>query len=357
VPQFYDGVDCPCPPGSARRFPVSAGFETSGIEFSLKKSGTIGGTVRRATGEPLTGVEIVVRNLQGEIVQQVQSVGGAYAARGLTPGQYFIETLSYGLALVDQIHPGRNCVPAPCTTAMGQPVTIATFGSTVDGIDFSLQQYKTISGTIRNSTGHPAALVSVDFVRADESDLGTTTDANGVYHSPPLPPGAYFVRVNPTGLYDGAFGRHLDPFRNHRPRGPEPRRSQQRLISGHVHLPRTVVLRHRVRARLAPHSLSERQAHLRHLHPLCASRLDAGGGGREDRHRHHAHAEGVISGAVTDAATGKPIEDAQVFFTRDGQFAGNTFTEADGRYRWPYGEGSYNVHAEPYSGEKFTAQV
>ncbi|HEV7923227.1 MAG TPA: carboxypeptidase regulatory-like domain-containing protein [Thermoanaerobaculia bacterium] len=198
VSQFYEGVT------------VTSGFETAGIDFSLIKGATIGGTVRRAsTAEPVPGVLIWIRDGSGNLVDQVASSypSGEYKSHSLVSGSYTVETHSEGYTFngdptIDQVYPGYNCPVSGCSWSAGTPVTVTT-GVDTTGIDFSLHGYGTIAGTIRDaSTGGTEKGTAVSFIRVGSSSaaVSVATDANGRYVSPLLVPGSYYVEASGFGF-------------------------------------------------------------------------------------------------------------------------------------------------------------
>jgi len=184
---------------------VTAGHETAGIDFALARGNTISGTVTRASnGEPLR-TDILIRNASGQQITRTTSSSGTgeFRTRPLAPGTYYAETRSAGFTstpAVDQMFDGHDCSPSPCHWSGGTGI-VMTAGTDVTGIDFSLREYGTIAGTIRDaSTGLVLAGAFVTFTRTGGSSAGAHTDANGNYLSPLLNPGHYTVQLSAAGF-------------------------------------------------------------------------------------------------------------------------------------------------------------
>jgi ELWxxDGT repeat protein len=194
--QYYEGLTCPaCPSASRTPVPVTAGMETSGVDFSLVRGGTISGSVKRASdGQPIWTSYAVIRDSTGKIVAQVLVYpDGSYQTDALPAGTYYAETLnSNGQPAVNQVYHNHDC-PSTCDWHTGDGITVVQ-GTATTGIDFSLHAYGTIAGTIRDADG-PVADRFVSIMRQGGTSFtaGATTDANGRYVSPPVAPGTYYV--------------------------------------------------------------------------------------------------------------------------------------------------------------------
>jgi len=166
----------------------------------------ISGTVKRAsTGQAVVDVRVVIAGTTGPSPYVAwTSSSGAYQAT-VPPGEYRVYTYDADFEeLLNQVYAGRHCVQAAmCTwdeTQQGQIVKVVA-GNNVSGIDFSLLDQPTISGTVRLSDGSPLpGRITVEI--KDSENHFTQTDANGAY-SEKLPPGSYSVRVNPGQGYNG----------------------------------------------------------------------------------------------------------------------------------------------------------
>ena len=204
--QFFDGINCPCPNGAATGTPVNvvAGFETTGIDFSLIRGGTISGNVVSAsTGETVNGTTIIIRNEQGTAVDQVQSFLG-FRSRALPTGTYYAETRGAYIsdhgnlrAVPDQVYNGHNCPAAGCSGIAGDAIQV-TNGTDTAGINFSLHEYATISGTVSDPAGFPIGYgLFVELFRPGFSYAiaNASTDSASKYRFSGITPGTYYLKV------------------------------------------------------------------------------------------------------------------------------------------------------------------
>lgn len=190
---------------------VTGGYETAGIDFALQPGGTIGGTVtRRLSGLPIAA-DIYIFDSFGTLLDQVSSssVTGQFRSASLSIGTYYVEArpsrLDPAAGIVPQRFRGVDCPVTGCQVTVGEPVSVTT-GSQINGIDFVLDEYGTISGTVLDSTGAAVEGIDVGFTRTTSSasyySPGATakTDANGHYQSPLLNPGNYYVATLGQGF-------------------------------------------------------------------------------------------------------------------------------------------------------------
>jgi ELWxxDGT repeat protein len=214
VSQLYGGVQCPCPTTSTgTRITVSSGFETTGVDFALNPGGAISGTVTRLSDGAGVGAEVYILNQDFYTVERVYSsgTGGAYrSSSSLATGTYYVEVRPLGLSgpvnVVPQRFRGVDCGFYGCEGPGGEPVSVVA-GSETSAINFPLNVYGSISGTVRDaSNGTTLSGAQVEFIRANpDSGLyypGATiiTDADGRYQSALLNPGSYHVLVMVNGF-------------------------------------------------------------------------------------------------------------------------------------------------------------
>ncbi len=177
---------------------VSAG-QTTTVDGNLFAGGVIEGEVTSAaTNASLSGVEVeAVSATTGDSTSTYTNSSGAYFLQGLTSGTYDVLFLPQGGNYLYQYYPGA----ADSLTA--QPVSV-TSGNAAGPIDASLAAGGTISGTV-TAGGAPAAGVSVDLDGYGGSYLQfvytvqTTTAADGTYSFSGLPSGTYEVEFSPSG--------------------------------------------------------------------------------------------------------------------------------------------------------------
>jgi ELWxxDGT repeat protein len=188
---------------------VVAGFETTGIDFSLTRGGRISGTVRRAaTGEPLANADVIVTSGDTYLDFVTTDAQGNYQSRGLDTGTYLLQTNAWKVSppAGNQVYAGRDCSP-DCDRKSGTPVAV-TRGVETTGIDFALGEGGTISGTVRDASNN-APLQGIRVACSGMTGplypfASATTDANGVYRSKLLPPDHYTICIqNDQQGYDG----------------------------------------------------------------------------------------------------------------------------------------------------------
>jgi uncharacterized protein (UPF0371 family) len=151
--------------------------DVSGIDFVLEKGGSIAGTVKDATDNPLANVSVNA----GDNYRTLTDASGNYVIKGLPFDQYQV------------VSPGRWGTNDSTYLSQSKDITVTTESPDVSGIDFVLEKGGSIAGTVRDATGNPLANVSVN---AGEN-YRTLTDASGNYAIKGLPFGQYSV-VSPA---------------------------------------------------------------------------------------------------------------------------------------------------------------
>ena len=188
---------------------VVAGFELTGVDFSLTPGSRISGTVRRAaTGEPLANVDVLVWSGNTYLDRTTTDANGNYRSRGLDTGIYLLHTSASEVspAVANQLYSGKNCAFF-CDHSGGTPVAV-TLGQETTGIDFALDAGGTISGSVRDASNNaPLPGIKVDVFGLGGGGYSKfavpTTDANGAFDSGLLPPDTYSVCIQSTQGYDG----------------------------------------------------------------------------------------------------------------------------------------------------------
>jgi hypothetical protein len=206
--ELYDNLACGvqnCTVTTGMGVAVTAGSTTGGINFSLAAGGTIAGTVTDAgTGAPLANVQVYVFNAIGDSVGSfAANASGAYAATGLATGTYYVQTRN-SAGYVDEAYNDVPCNDYECAVAKGAGIHV-TAGAATTGIDFGLAVGGTITGTVTVAgTGAPLSGVYVDIYNAAGRGVGYgQTNASGAYTTTGLATGTYYVRTsNPFGYAD-----------------------------------------------------------------------------------------------------------------------------------------------------------
>lgn len=144
------------------------------------------------TGAPLTPAHVHVHDDSGStlLLSDADELG-LYTATGLEAGTYFVVTHSF--EHLNELYDDLPCDPS-CDPATGTPIAV-TDGATTAGIDFALFPLSTIEGTLTDAaTGQPLASVSVTAYDADGFFAGSSsTNSLGRYRVFELPPGIHFV--------------------------------------------------------------------------------------------------------------------------------------------------------------------
>ena len=132
---------------------VGAGQLVNGIDFRLRRTGSITGHVTEAgTGAPGAGLVQVVTasGVSGGFASPAND--GSYVLEGLPPGRYFLRAFVTRMGLPSgRVYDGFPCTVFDCSAVAGTPVTVVE-GAVTTGIDFSLPAFNaSISGTIRST--------------------------------------------------------------------------------------------------------------------------------------------------------------------------------------------------------------
>jgi protocatechuate 3,4-dioxygenase beta subunit len=182
-------------------------------QLSVGTPATISGEVTRTdTGEPVEG-DVGVWSVAGASLGYGFISNGQYVVDWLPSGTYYLTTIAYpyGIPLQDELWDDIPCpggAPGGCDPLTGDPLTV-TAGGHQTGVDFALDAWGGISGTVNDSgTGSPVAGAEVRVWDGSGSAVGWGwTAADGLYEIRLPQPGTYFVTVSGTGfdevLYDG----------------------------------------------------------------------------------------------------------------------------------------------------------
>ena len=190
VSQFYDGKS-----SLAIADPVSAiaGSATTGIDAAMQAGGQITGTVRNtATKRPIQHIAVVVYDGSGnELNSACTAADGTYTVSELATGSYRVG-FDDGCGVskyVPQFYNGKSSL------ASADPISV-TAGSVTSGIDAAMQAGGQITGRVTDAVRH-AGIVGVSVSAYDSSGtvVGTpvTTKADGTYSIPELATGSYRV--------------------------------------------------------------------------------------------------------------------------------------------------------------------
>ena len=206
--ELYSDIPCPgasCWELSGTGVPVKADTTVNGIDLQLTLGGTITGTVTDAsTGAPLTNISVRAFTASGEVAGSIVTTNpsGQYSLPGLVTGIYLVRTTN-SLPFLDELYREQPCPADSCYATMGTAVSV-TAGTATTGVDFTLARSATLTGTVRDArTGAPIAGVSVQAFNASGSPAGSSppTNGSGVYAVTGLATGTYYLRTSNSFPY------------------------------------------------------------------------------------------------------------------------------------------------------------
>lgn len=204
--QVYAGIDCVpvCDVLNGTAVAIGAGTTEDGIDFSLVPGGGIAGRVTDSIGDPLSALSVEIFNRLGAKVATVNTNStGDYIARGLSDGRYFVRTRN-SRGLIDELYQDLGCTPAPCIVGTGTPIDLA--GGIAAGVDFSLAEGSTISGTATDQFGNPLPSGEVVLYGELGREIKRAAISSGTWSLTGVADGSYFLVVlNGSRLIDELF--------------------------------------------------------------------------------------------------------------------------------------------------------
>ncbi len=190
---------------------VAAAGNTANINFALVLAGVITGTVRNSLAQPIAGIDLDIFDATSGLRLRrgaTSAANGTYQLDRLAPGTYFVRADPTAVqAYAMQYYNGKT------TQFTADIITVST-ATTTSLIDFSLSNGGTISGNVMEAVlGIPIVNMDIDIYDANtlvKLVQSTVTNAQGNYTLTNLPPGQYFVAVDPIAgqpyfaeYYDG----------------------------------------------------------------------------------------------------------------------------------------------------------
>jgi hypothetical protein len=185
--------------------PVERKQTQTHIDFRLRNGGMVSGRVyANKNREPVAGIKVIAENLSVEERPPfaVTDSQGFYSLRGLSPGEYILETQAPSEA-GDSVKPTRSYLmqyhSGRSVRELADKLEIES-GSVLTGISFALVEGGSLSGKVR-SRYHNAPLGGVTVIPRENSKdflVGPTakTDLSGDYKVADLPPGDYLVGLS-----------------------------------------------------------------------------------------------------------------------------------------------------------------
>ena len=176
-----------------------------GIDAVMQKAATITGHVTGHEGEPVAGVNVEVRGVNGDFVQAAASdASGAYILENLIPGTYTIhfEPVASDYLGVYYENPAAE-----------EPKNVTLEAGVEEHLDAVLPSGATISGTVTGTTGGRGVEDVEVYAISSEGTAGSaTTAADGSYTIAGLAQGSYTIHFEPLlannvgQYYSGASG-------------------------------------------------------------------------------------------------------------------------------------------------------
>ena len=199
LPQWFDNV---ATPADANGVTVTAGEATENINARMARGGRITGTVTAAsTGQGAASVCVTATRITTPPIVFPPSFSGCtnnsgkYSIGGLADGNYEVRFTPSGGSLLGEWYDGAT------SAASATPVTVLN-GATISNIDASLLAGGSVSGTIRDSaTGDPLPNACADVYTASDTSMAVRSacaGADGSYTVGGLPTMSAVVRFRLT---------------------------------------------------------------------------------------------------------------------------------------------------------------
>lgn len=198
--ELYDNLPCSngCAPTAGTPIAVTLNHTSSGIDFALRRNGSIAGAVTDASnGTPIASytVYVSVFDHNGNVLDSGWANSGAYSFSGLDPGTYYVyaESEAYRSELYNDV-PCINGPPSGCSFASGTPV-VTQLDVPTNNINFALTRLGSIAGTISDqATAAPVNGGTVQVWNAAGTSVGYAyATSAGAYEVKGLPAGTYYV--------------------------------------------------------------------------------------------------------------------------------------------------------------------
>jgi hypothetical protein len=203
ITQYYNGQ---ASSSSANLVSVTAGTATSGINAAMVLGGSISGTVMNTSGTPIAGVCVsafFANGVDGSFAggsDACTDSSGHFQTVGLTAGSYQLEAFTQpGVPYVGAWLGGN-------VSQDGSPSVAVALGTVMSGTNFTLQAGGIISGTVTDAgTGAGLSGVTVCPFRSGANFANCwSTGPDGTYTTAGLADGSYVVQ------FSGDFGGLLD---------------------------------------------------------------------------------------------------------------------------------------------------
>jgi hypothetical protein len=195
--ELYDNLPCEpsCTPTTGNAVTVTRANTTTGIDFALRRMGSISGTVTDAgTAAPIDYAYVSIFDSAGTYVASGSGYSGTYTVSGLPAGTYYVHATAdlYRSELYNDV-PCPGGPPSGCSFSAGTLVSVQ-LNTTTSGINFALTRLGAISGTVTDqTTGAPLNDGFVQVWNAAGQSVGYQYVYAGAYKIEGLTAGTYFV--------------------------------------------------------------------------------------------------------------------------------------------------------------------
>jgi uncharacterized repeat protein (TIGR01451 family) len=183
---------------------ITAKNDKNGIDFTLRKGGTISGTVTDSSGLPLEGIRVAsLPSAGGMVFGATTNKSGSFSIGGLPLGSYKVS------AGPDPTDPGSSnsnystkFFDNELLGSTADLVTLSPSDLNVRLVNFVLEFGGSISGQVVDQNGKPitgAYIWASPFATNNTEGNGSYTDYSGSYFVRGLPPGIYRVSAAFSG--------------------------------------------------------------------------------------------------------------------------------------------------------------
>jgi hypothetical protein len=194
-----------CDPAGSTPVAVSATVQTEVAMIMPSLARVSGVTRKQANGLPAPDAFVSVRRIEPVTCNE----GGATSAIDGTwevevPAGTYAAKAGGSNGYLEEIYPGVDCSGPTCDWNDGHPINVG-LAAHVPGIDFTLQDDASISGTVTElASGLPPVHhgdLAVALVKSDESESKlTTVQPDGSWSRSGLSPGSWYARISWYGF-------------------------------------------------------------------------------------------------------------------------------------------------------------
>jgi hypothetical protein len=203
INEIYDNIKCSstCDTSNVTLIDVTTTAVT-GIDFVLDPGARVSGTVTNSSnGQPIAGVRVYLVPTIGDqfpfTAGITDATGNFITAGGAATGNVIAVTENF-LGFQDEVYDNIKCLGCDVGD-LGTPIAV-TSPTTTSGINFALDPGAQITGNVTDSNSTPLANVEVSVYGPQNWVASTFTDGSGNYSTPGLPTGSYRVGTRNGGM-------------------------------------------------------------------------------------------------------------------------------------------------------------